>query len=260
MNGGLDSNFPYLDWPGPIAFAHRGGALEQPENTMKAFEHAVGLGYRYIETDVQLTADGEVVVFHDDTLDRVTDRLGRISELPWAEVRRARVAGTEPIPLLDDVLGAWPEVRWNIEPKRAPSVGPLARAIRRTNTIDRVCLGSASEGRLSRLRRLLGPRLCTATSAMATSRVRLAGFGIRTGSIAGACLQVSPSYKGVPIVDRRFVGAAHRLRLPVHVWTIDGAGQMNRLLDLGVDGIMTDRPTVLRRVLEDRGLWVEYGS
>jgi glycerophosphoryl diester phosphodiesterase len=253
----LDGRFPYLDWPGPIAFAHRGGALEQPENTMRAFEHAVGLGFRYLETDVQVTADGKAVIFHDDTLDRVTDRLGPISALPWREVRRARVAGTEPIPLLEDALGAWPDIRWNIEPKQEAGVEPLADVVRRTGTIDRVCLGSGRDARVARLRRLLGPRLCTAAGAIAIARLRVASLGVRVGSIADACAQVSLSYRGVPLVDGRFVAAAHGLGLPVHVWTIDGAAQMHRLLNLGVDGIMTDRPTVLRKVLQDRGEWAD---
>src|SRR5213078_954322 len=102
---------------GPIAFAHRGGASDHPENTLPAFQHAIDLGYRYLETDVHATADGVVVAFHDTTLDRVTDHIGRIAELPWSVVREARVAGTEPIPLLEDLLAAWPEARINIDPK-----------------------------------------------------------------------------------------------------------------------------------------------
>jgi glycerophosphoryl diester phosphodiesterase len=89
---------PFLDWPGPIPFAHRGGATEAPENTMPAFERAVGLGYHYLETDVHTTADGIVVAFHDDDLSRTCGRPGRISELPWREVATCRVDGKEPIP------------------------------------------------------------------------------------------------------------------------------------------------------------------
>ena len=99
------SPWPFLDHPGPLAFAHRGGAGEWPENTMPAFEHAVGLGYRYVETDVHATADGVLVAFHDDALDRVTDRTGKIADLPWSYVAEARVDGREPIPRLDDLLG-----------------------------------------------------------------------------------------------------------------------------------------------------------
>ena len=96
--------YPFLHWPGPLAFAHRGGASEAPENTMPAFEHAVRLGYRYLETDAHVTADGVLIAFHDDRLDRVTDRTGVIAELPWSEVQQARVDGREPIPLLEDLL------------------------------------------------------------------------------------------------------------------------------------------------------------
>ena len=122
MRAPVASPWPYLDHPGPLPFAHRGGASEWPENTMPAFQHAVALGYRYLETDVHATADGVLVAFHDDVLDRVTDRTGVIAALPWSDVRRARVAG-EPIPLLDDLLGTWPEVRVNIDPKQDAAVG-----------------------------------------------------------------------------------------------------------------------------------------
>jgi glycerophosphoryl diester phosphodiesterase len=253
----VTTGFPYLDWPGPIAFAHRGGALENPENTMKAFEHAVSLGYRYIETDVQVTSDGVLIVFHDETLDRVTDRLGRVSELPWSEVGQARVAGTEPIPRLDELLAAWPELRVNVEAKREPTVEPLAECIQRAGAIDRVCVASFNDGRVARARRLLGPRLCTAAGVAESMRIKAVSYGIPAGDLASACLQVAPRYKGLTVVDPKFIATAHRLSRPVHVWTIDGPGQMRQLLDLGVDGIMTDRPTALRRVLEERGEWFE---
>jgi glycerophosphoryl diester phosphodiesterase len=249
--------FPYLDWPGPIAFAHRGGALENPENTMKAFQHAVAIGYRYVETDVQVTSDGVAVVFHDDTLDRVTDRLGRISDLPWSEVSQARVAGTEPIPRFDELLAAWPELRVNVEPKRDPAVAPLADVIRRAGAVDRVCVASFSDARVARARRLLGPHLCTAAGVAETLRVKAAAYGLPVGDVPSACLQVAPRFRGLTLVDHRFMATAHGLSLPVHVWTIDGPGVMRRLLDLGVAGIMTDRPTALRQVLEDRGQWFE---
>ncbi|HYU85192.1 MAG TPA: glycerophosphodiester phosphodiesterase family protein, partial [Kribbellaceae bacterium] len=107
--------FSFLENDGPIAMAHRGGALHPDnvgyENSMKAFAHAVGLGYRYLETDVHATRDGVVVAFHDSSLDRVTDRTGVIADLPWSEVSKARINGHEPIPLLSDLLDRWPDVR-----------------------------------------------------------------------------------------------------------------------------------------------------
>ena len=249
------ARFAFLDHPGPIPFAHRGGAGDWPENTMPAFEAAVGLGYRYLETDVHLTADGVLCAFHDDRLDRVTDRIGLIADLPWSEVRLAKVGGAEPIPLLEDLLGTWPEARINIDPKHDSAVDALAEVLARTASVERVCIGAFSDRRLARLRALLGPRLCTSLGPAAITRLRAASLIPTSGSFPGGCVQVPPSFRGAPLVDERFLGAAHRRDMPVHVWTIDDADEMRRLLDLGVDGIMTDRPVVLKDVLVERGQW-----
>jgi glycerophosphoryl diester phosphodiesterase len=251
----VSSPFPFLDHTGPIAFAHRGGAGDWPENTMPAFEAAVALGYRYLETDVHVTADGVLCAFHDDRLDRVTDRSGLIAELPWSEVARARVGGSEPIPLLEDLLGTWPDVRVNIDPKHDSAVAPLAAVLRRVDAVDRVCIGAFSDRRLARLRTLLGPRLCTSLGPAGVARLRAASLGPPAGRLPAACVQVPPSFRGVAVVDARFVRGAHRRGLPVHVWTVDDGAEMHRLLDLGVDGIMTDLPATLKDVLVERGAW-----
>jgi glycerophosphoryl diester phosphodiesterase len=222
---------------------------------MPAFEGAVALGYRFVETDAHVTADGVCLAFHDDKLDRVTDRSGVIAELPYAEVREALVDGIEPIPLMEDLIGAFPGVRVNIDPKHDGAVEALADVIRRTGSVDRVCLGSFSDERLERLRGLLGPELCTSLGPKAVARLRAGSFGLPTGRVDGACVQVPHRVKGVRLVDDRFVARAHAAGLQVHVWTIDDADEMHELLDRGVDGIMTDRPTVLRDVLESRGAW-----
>ena len=245
----------FLDHPGPLAIAHRGGAGDWPENTMPAFAGAVALGYRYVETDVHVTSDGVVLAFHDDRLDRVTDRTGAIAELPYAEVARARVDGVEPIPLLEELLGTWPELRVNIDPKHDEVVEPLATVLRRTGATERVCVGAFSDRRLARLRAMLGPGLCTSLGPAAVARLRAASLGLGRVEPDGCCVQVPPRAKGLPLVDRRFVAAAHEAGLDVHVWTIDEAVEMRALLDLGVDGIMTDRPSVLREVLVARGEW-----
>jgi glycerophosphoryl diester phosphodiesterase len=240
-----------LDHPGPIPFAHRGGASDWPENTMPAFEAAVGLGYRYLETDVQATADGVLAAFHDDDLTRTCGRPGRISELAWSEVRTARVGGLEPIPLLTDLLEAFPDARLNIDCKSDASVQPLVDVLRRTNSLERVCLGTFSHRRLVRLRRLLGPGLCTSMSPREVAQW-LAG----RLPAAPAAAQVPPTRGRLTVVSRRTVARAARRGVPVHVWTIDDPAEMHRLLDLGVAGIMTDRPAVLRDVLRSRGQWV----
>ena len=253
------SAWPFLDWPGVLAFAHRGAhgpdAGGVVENTMGAFEAAVRLGYRYVETDVHLTADGVLVAFHDDRLDRVTDRQGSIADLPWSEVERARLAGGEGVPRFEDLLGSWPDLRVNVEPKADAAVEPLAAVVERTGSIDRVCAGSFSGRRLARLRTRLGPRLCTSLGPAGTVRLRLASFGVPTGPPGAACAQVPVRQGRLPVVDGRFVAAAHRHGLQVHVWTVDERAEMERLLDLGVDGLMTDRPAVLKDLLVARGAW-----
>jgi len=251
------NGFSYLDSPVPLAFAHRGGAAAGLENTMTAFARAVDAGYRYVETDVHATADGVLVAFHDQTLNRVTDRVGRIAQLPWDQVRRAKVGGTERIPLLEDLLGEWPSLRVNIDVKADSAIGPLAEVIRRTNAVDRVCVGSFSDRRTGRVRAALGPRLCSSLGPRGVLRLRRASRRGLTGAggTAGVpCAQV-PARFGVPVVDQRFVDHAHHLGMQVHVWTIDSPKQINRLLDLGVDGIMTDRIDTLREVYVSRGLW-----
>jgi glycerophosphoryl diester phosphodiesterase len=258
----LPRRFPYLDHPGPIPFAHRGGAAEWPENTMAAFAGAYRLGYRYMETDVHATSDGVVVAFHDDKLDRVTDRTGLIAELPWSEVRLARVAGTESIPMLEELFGLGPDVRVNIDVKAEPAIEPLVALLRRTNTVARVCVAGFSERRIGAMRRALGAELCTSMGPLDTTRLRAASVlpGFLRGPVGPRdvpCTQVPLREYGLPVADARFIGEAHRRGVQVHVWTIDDPIVMAALLDLGVDGIMTDRPAVLKTVLTARGQWVD---
>ena len=222
---------------------------------MAAFEHAVALGYRYLETDVQATADGVLVTFHDDSLDRMTDHRGVVRDLPWSVVGRARVGGEHPIPRLEDLLGTWPQARVNIDPKHDAAVNPLVEVLRRTASTSRVCIGSFSDRRLARIRRQLGPDLCTSLGPFGVARLKAAAVGLPVGVLPGACAQVPVSTRGVTVTDGPLVRAAHERGMQVHVWTIDDAAEMERLLDLGVDGLMTDRPLVLKRVLERRGAW-----
>ncbi|MGW7273797.1 glycerophosphodiester phosphodiesterase [Streptomyces sp. NPDC054864] len=247
---------PYLDHPGPLAFAHRGGAADGLENTAAAFRRAVGLGYRYIETDVHATSDGRLVAFHDATLDRVTDTAGRIADLPWSDVRHARVAGSEPVPLFEDLLESFPDVRWNVDVKAEPALLPLLDLLRRTGAWDRVCVGSFSEARVARAQRLAGPRLATSFGTRGVAALRLHSYGVPAVVRRSAvCAQVPERHGGIRVVDHRFVRAAHARGLQVHVWTVNDAERMAALLDLGVDGIISDHIETLRDVLKDRGAW-----
>lgn len=253
--------YAFLDASGPIAFAHRGGAADGYENSMSAFAGAVALGYRYLETDVHVTSDGVLLAFHDTSLDRVTDLKGPVARLPWSEVSRARIGGREPIPLLEDVLGSWPDIRLNIDLKVAGTLQPLATVLRRTSALDRVCVASFSDRRLAAARRELGPRLCTSLGAWGVLRLRAAAWARSPGKSAVPaprgvpCAQVPDRLGPLPVVTPRLVELAHARGQRVHVWTVDDERDMDRLLDLGVDGIMTDRIAVLREVMQRRGLW-----
>ncbi|GGZ88398.1 glycerophosphoryl diester phosphodiesterase [Streptomyces subrutilus] len=247
---------PYLDHPAPIPFAHRGGAADGLENTAAAFRRAADAGYRYFETDVHATADGKLVAFHDSTLDRVTDGTGRIAELPWKRVREARVAGTEPLPLFEELLEQFPDARWNVDVKAESALHPLVDLIARTGVWDRVCVGSFSEGRVARAAKIAGPRLATSYGVRGVLGLRLRSYSVpaalRVGAVAA---QVPETQAGIRVVDRRFVRTAHARGLQVHVWTVNEPERMEALLDLGVDGIMTDRIDILRTVLDRRGAW-----
>ena len=221
---------------------------------MAAFQAAVDLGFRYLETDVRVTADGVALAFHDATLDRVTDGRGRIDRLPWSTVRTARIGGQEPIPELRDVLGAWPDVCVNLDVKAGSGVAATVDAIRATGTLARVCVSSFSERRLRAVRRVLGPDLVTGLPPREALSLRLTRWPLAAG-LRGRCAQVPARIGVVPLVDAGYLAAARRLGVRVHVWTVDDPVEMTRLLDLGVDGIMTDRADLLRDVLRGRGQW-----
>ncbi|MEM8746876.1 MAG: glycerophosphodiester phosphodiesterase [Actinomycetota bacterium] len=243
---------PYLDYESPIGFAHRGGAGVFPENTERAFRHAVDLGFTHLETDVHATADGVLIAFHDDRLDRVTDRTGRILDLSWAEVAEARVDGTDPILRFDELLERFPESRINIDPKADTAVEPLAAAILEAGVQDRVCVTAFSRRRTLRVKELVGDDLCTGGAAAASLQTLLGRLPL--GFLHGVdVLQVPPRVGPLPVVTRRFVDTAHRHGVHVHVWTIDEPDDIRRLIDLGVDAIMTDRPEVLVEVFAERG-------
>ncbi|GGM37958.1 glycerophosphodiester phosphodiesterase [Dactylosporangium sucinum] len=253
----MKRDVPYLDQPGPLGFAHRGGAAAGDENTTAAFARAVELGYRYIETDTHATADGVAVVFHDDTLRRLLGRPGRMIDLRWADLASERVGGAAAVPRLDEVLEAWPQTRFNIDAKTDAAAGPTVDVVRRAGAEDRVLLASFSSARLARMRAAAGPRVATSLGMSEVARLWLASKAGRAVRLPDSvvAIQIPPRYGRIPLATPRFVGYAHRLGLQVHLWTIDDATQIEHFLDLGVDGIMTDHIEVLRDVYVRRGIW-----
>lgn len=246
---------PYLDHPLPVAFAHRGGAAHNPENSWPAFEYAVKLGYQYLETDARSTRDGALLSFHDATLDRVTDRTGQVSKLTYKEIAAARIGGKESIPLIEDLLGTFGDLRFNIDLKDSGTIEPLARVLRRTGAWDRVCVTSFSGRRLLAAQRILDRPACLAVTPAAIVAVRYAGhpgkaLAARLARSGAQCAQVPKQ-----IATREFIRRSHELGLQVHVWTLNTREDIERALDLGADGVMTDEIVLLRDVLSERGQW-----
>lgn len=254
-------NLDYLAGPYPRAFAHRGWHVDDlngMENSLSAFRRAVDEGYRYLETDVHATSDGVVVVHHDDKLDRTTDTRGVIARLTWKSVSQAKIGGREPICRLEDLLEELPDALLNIDVKADSAIDPVAETLRRTGAVNRVCLASFSDSRLQRLRRRIGPKLVTSMGPRSVLALWTAGrfWAPRAWrAIRGRIAQVPVNQGRLTVVDERLIAAAHRRGMEVHVWTIDDPAQMNHLLDLGVDGLVTDQPGILRDVLRTRGTW-----
>jgi glycerophosphoryl diester phosphodiesterase len=239
---------PCLDGPVPFVMAHRGFDTGGRENSLRAFEAAVRLGVDFLETDVQVTSDGVLLAFHDARLERVTGMPGRVGHLPWSRVRTALIRGVEPIPRLEEVLDAWPDVRVNVDLKVRGAVAPFVAAVRRTRSRDRVCVTSFSDGRRSAAVRELRRDGPVAWSPGIRSMVRVVAAvrGGSPGALArvledAACVQVPVRFGGRQIIGERFVRALHAAGVQVHVWTVDDPVQMRRLLGLGVDAIVTNR-------------------
>ncbi|QCX27567.1 glycerophosphodiester phosphodiesterase [Nocardioides jishulii] len=263
---GRDTGYAYLDDGRPVlAFAHRGGALHPDipglENTAVAFAHAVALGYTYLETDVHVTSDGVVLAFHDDVLDRVTDRVGPVNAHTHAEVSEARIGAHGRIPTLRELLDAFPGARFNIDIKARDAVEPLMALIDECDAWDRVLVGSFSGRRLNAFRALARGRVATSAHPLEVAAFRLLPSGrlarwVTRGQVAA--LQV-PHHRGwIRVVTPGFVRRAHAAGAHVHVWTIDDPEEMEELLDRGVDGLVTDRTDILKEVLLRRGLWREH--
>lgn len=262
------TGFPFLDagldQPGSVlAFAHRGGSshpeIEGLENTAAAFQHAVDLGYQYLETDVHTTKDGELLAIHDAYLDRVTESSGAISDLDRSEVAEALIGGKEQIPLMASLLEQFPETRFNIDIKSDAAVDPLAELIASMNAYDRVCVASFVHRRIERFRILVGKQVATAAAPFDVGLFRFLAspqiIDVLTRQRAAA-LQIPHRRGGVTILTPGLVARAHALGKHVHIWTVDEPDEMREVLDMGVDGLMTDRTDVLREVLIERGQWM----
>lgn len=248
----------FLDHDGVLAFAHRGGDRNAPENTVAAFDDAVAQGYRYLETDVHASKDGVVYAFHDDNLSRmVPDFDGddvAISTLTASQIDKLKVAGNHHIPTMAELFERFPDARFNIDAKDWPVVEPLGRLINQTRTHERVCIGAFSDKRIKAVLGMVG-NVCHSVGPRGAARFML-GMKFRLPlRFRARCLQFPVREYGVPMVTPASVAYAHKRGLQVHVWTVNDESTMHELLDMGVDGLMTDDCALLKQVLQSRNLW-----
>ena len=239
---------PYLNQSGVSISAHRGGSEEAPENTLESFGYAIGLGSSYIETDVQLSADGIPYIFHDDDLSRLLNMNVKFNSLHSDQIEKLRLFESYQIPKLETALIQFPNALFQIDLKTDEVALPAMKVIESLNAFDRICIASFSSNRLQKVRKKF-PDTCLSMGPKEILKLLLASFGLYNKTIYGDCLQVPVYHYGIKLVTRRFVKYVQSIGLKIHVWTINDENTMRKLIDLGVDGIITDRPKLLKEVL-----------
>jgi glycerophosphoryl diester phosphodiesterase len=251
------SRHPFFDYDRPMALAHQGGGNEEIENSTAAFANAHKLGYRYLDIDLQVTADGVLVAHHDDTLERLIEWPTKVADHTWAELSEARLKNGEPLARFRDLLDAHPDAFWNIEVKSREATGPVVAEVRKQGMDQRVCLNAFSDVRMLKIRKAaagLTPGYSTpiASTLWLKAASYLSFLPYRTSAQA---TQAPVKDRGIPVLNRRYVERAHAAGLLAIVWTINDRAEMERLLDIGVDGILTDEPAALKTLLAERGQW-----
>jgi glycerophosphoryl diester phosphodiesterase len=256
---------PYLSAEYPLRFAHRGSRVLWPENTAEAFQGAIDLGYQYIETDVRITRDGVVVAFHDGTLERTTNGAGPVDRWDLKDLQRLDAAwwfdeengyplrGTGvKVRALSEIFAMWPDAYFNIDLKGPKLEWPVADVIKRHGMENSTMIGSFVDHRVAKFRRITrGEVAVSAGPSSVLAMVAASRLG-RTSRRPVQAYQLPFNYGSVPI-DRKLIDAVHGAGAQIHTWTVNEAADMHRLLDLGVDGIVSDRPDTLNEVLRARG-------
>jgi glycerophosphoryl diester phosphodiesterase len=239
---------PYLDVPGVAISAHRGGSIEAPENTIESFKYSIELGSSYIETDVQLSSNGIPYIFHDDDLKRLFGKNIIFNSLHSDEIDELILFDKYKIPTLESTLQKFPDTLFQIDVKTDEVVLPTMEVIKKTNSTDKVCIASFSSKRLKQVHKLY-PEICLSMGPFEVMKLLLASFGLYRNKVPGNCLQIPIYQYGIKLVTKRFINYIHSIGLKIHVWTINDEDTMQKLIDLGVDGIITDRPKALKDLL-----------
>ena len=246
--------FEYLENHKFIAFSHRGGALENDENTLSAFQKSVELGYQYIETDVQNTKDDNLVIFHDNDLKRLVNQNINIADITYDDLKKIKIFNNQSIPLLKDVIEEFRYIKFNIDPKSDRAAVLLNSILKERKDLERFCVGSFFQHRVNLFRNSFSNKVTTSMSKQEVIKLFFNQY-LHLFKQATPCIQVPVSFKGITIITKKLINFIHTQNKKIHVWTIDDQTEMQRLIDLGVDGIMTDRPSILKNVLIKNNLW-----
>lgn len=239
----------YLNYSGVAVLAHRGGSLESYENTMESFHYSKNIGCKFIETDVQLSSDGIPYIFHDDTFLRLLGKNIIFNSLDSSEIDKLRLFDNHPIPKLDTVLKTFPDLYFQIDVKTDEVALPTLEVIKKNNAMNRVCIASFSSKRLQNVYKQY-PDICLSMGPNEVLKMLLSSFGLYRKPITGHCLQIPIYQYGIKLVTKRFVKFVHKKGLKICVWTINDETTFKNLIDIGVDGIITDKPKLLFETLE----------
>ena len=246
---------PFFEDYSFFGFVHRGGDEVETENTIEAFKYSSDLGFVFIETDVQATKDGHVVIFHDASLKRMAGVNKSINELTLKEINEINLLSGGKIPLLSEALETFPDLRFNIDIKTEDALEETIQIIKKMNFLDKTCLASFSSSRLKRIKNLAGPEACISSGQMDIFKMMCQSIGIELQATMSQCAQIPVKQWGVPVLTKRFIKTAKKQNKFVHVWTIDDIDQMFELIEFGVDGLMTDKPSVLKEAMLKKGLF-----
>ena len=236
MNSFLDSEFQ--------GFVHRGDTSIFLENTIEAFQSAVSLGYQYLETDLRETSDGKIITFHDPNLKRITGANITISETKFSDIRMRRLPSRETIPTIDELLEEFPDSFINMDLKVNQIEEKVLKKINSHNALERVCLGSFNSKVIKKINSL-EPKILT---SMGISQVIMYKFFQKKN--ISKLIQIPTRWNGIKVITKKFIDRLHNDGLKVHVWTINKETEMQSLIDLGVDGIMTDNASGLIKVMK----------
>lgn len=239
----------YLQQPGISISAHRGGSLEAPENTLEAFQYALEIGSQYIETDVQLSSDGIPYIFHDDDLNRILGKDIAFSSMTSTEINRLIIFEKYTVPTLETALLRFPKALFQIDVKTDEVAMPAMKVIQQCEALDRVCIASFNSERLKKVS-VAYPEVCLSMGPKEVFKLLLASFKLYNSDIPGHCLQIPIYQYGLKLVTKRFVSFVQNRGLKIAVWTINDEKTMQTLIDLGVDGIITDKPNALKELLQ----------